>query len=1025
MLSSRYLAWNTAIAESIYNSSCAGLPVYLDLDDETFELIKSHTALDGLDLSKEGLAAAVIESINWDGNKNELLWPITGRSQRWLKDFTSDKSPSGAPPMVAFLAVAVIAAEAMGEGKFGPLNYYSQLHTLLGVTPGTPEAKKLEHAYRKDVLTMWALLKKWLVENEWSLGIPTAEALSHPYVSVAMSQALVRDADRKKLPRMFDSLNLRPGDQIAPNDMQDYLNIWLQQPDCAANASFKTLWARKSARERISEVVSKELEAWEGSISADESDSLRIEIQKKLRIFLKIRKYLGQKSLDLNLAINSNKEIGECSATYQLDEYPNNDFIFNQEGKNLALLANPSELSFDSALLGDLHFKNKKGLNPVRRLPGSVVALEFQEELQGYLEVTKAPLSRSIVILVRDDVSLLAGLQGLLSRNARPGFKDISADLLGLPAGWRLISDVQLETSELGTFPDPFASLRPTVNSQLSLNGGVSIPGPMASKKFLNGYAPEARATSQSESNVSLHLYESKFINDHLVEVEIAEWSSNNGSVAVDLSSTLKDDGDYRVVFKENQTPTFQRDFFIRSARTPDLLALRNKPSLVHSFEEQECEAAFEAIEFHDDMETYICGGFANYTCQNSDSDSGRVPNQRSVIWDTTSLELTSEPPKQKIGVQQLPEDSCVFTGRHIRDLETPENNKTKFVRGVCVGRDAIVGCGAVTTEYCHDYQARKRELTNTRIASKKKNALDKVLVREVNSIDLAAAINLVYSAVHGKVRLLLRGLEVLAGDQMTALQLLELLEQLGHIEFTRDIQGYPDYWAIVDKQLIIRTGGMDHQLLGIWDKASLDELRLLGIQIMQEESMAATFDLELDVSELSSQIKSLGAELGSSSMLVDALPEFSFVRQTLDRLTLPAFEQIEVFDLEAGKWSISEYIRPGAFRLLTTFGRRHFYASSADLDEQKAVAGSATIVKYLAANEKGVTLVNCSVDEELVTVPRGALVPGLYGRALVLDTGIPPIEISKKVGESTAKLMQYQNVDLEIAQKISRLLAE
>lgn len=1045
MLSSRYLAWNTAIADSIYNSSCAGLPVYLDLDHEKFELIKSHTALDGLDLSKEGLAAAVLESINWDGNKNELLWPITGRSQRWLKDFTSDKSPSGAPPMVAFLAVAVIAAEAMGEGEFGPLNYYSQLHTLLGVTPGTPEAKKLEHAYRKDVLTMWALLKKWLVENEWSLGIPTAEALSHPYVSVAMSQALVRDADRKKLPRMFDSLNLRPGDQIAPNDMQDYLNIWLQQPDCAANASFKTLWERKSARERISEVVSKELEAWEGSVSADDSDSLRIEIQKKLRIFLKVRKYLGQKSLDLNLAINSNKEIGERSATCQLDEHPNRDFIFNQEGKNLALLANPSELSFDSALLGDLHFKNKEGLNPVRRLPGSVVALEFQEELQGYLEVTKAPLSRSIVILVRDDVNLLAGLQGLLSRNARPGFKDISADLLGLPAGWRLIGDVQLETSELGTFPDPFASLRPTVNSQLSLNGGVSIPGPMASKKFLNGYAPEVRATSQSQSNVSLHLYESKFVNDNLVEVEIAEWISNNGSVAVDLSSTLKDDGDYRVVFKENQTPTFQRDFFIRSARTPDLLALRNKPSLVHSFEEQECEAAFETIEYHDDMETYIFGGFANYTYpdSDSDSDSGRASNQHAVIWDTTSPELTSDSPKQKIGVQQLPEDSCVFTGRHIRHLDTPATNKTKFVRGVCVGReaivgreaangleaivarDAIVGCGAVTTEYCHDYQARKRELTNTRIASKSKNALDKVLVREVKSIDIAAAISLVYSAVHGKVRLLLRGLEVLAGEQMTALQLLELLEQLGHIEFTRDIQGYPDYWAIVDKQLIIRTSGMEHQLLGIWDKASLDELRLLGIQIKQEESVAATFDFELDFSELSSQIGSLGAELGSSSMLVDALPEFSFVRQTLDRLPLPAFEQIELFDLEAGKWSISEYVRPGAFRLLTTFGRRHFYASSDDLDEQKAVAGSATIVKYLAANEKGATLLNCSVDEELVTVPRGALVPGLYGRALVLDTGIPPIEISKKTGESTAKLMQYQNVDLEIAQKISRLLAE
>jgi len=1041
LLSRNYLAWNTAISESIYNSTTAGLPVYLDLDDEKFEQICSHPSLDGFELSREGLANAVIESINWGGSKSELLWPIIGSSQRWIRDFTSGRNPDGAPPMIAFLAVAVLAAEAMGEGDFGPLNYYSQLNSILGVPTGSTQAKKLEHAYRQNVLTLWALLKKWLVENEWSLGIPTAEALSHPYVSVAMSQALVRDSDRKKLGRMFDSLNLRPGEQIAPNDMQEYINIWLQQPDCVANASFKTLWDRKSARDRISEVVSKELEAWEGLIAEDDPGSPKLEIQKKLKIFLKVRKYLGQKSLDVNLAINSNKEIGDCAASYKLADYPDRDFIFNQEGKTLALLTNPSELSFGSVLLGDLNFSNEENSGSVRRLPASVVALEFQEELQGYLEVAKAPLSRSIMVLVRDDLTLLAGLQGLLLRNARPGFKDISENLQGLPAGWRLISDVQLEQSELGTFPDPYACLRPTVNSQLSLNGGVSIPGPMSGKKFLTGYAPEVRATSQSENLVSLHLLESKFVQDNLVEVEVASWISENGSIAVDLASTLTEDGDYRVIFKEKQTPTFQRDFFLRSANTPDLLAIRNKPSLVHSFEEQQSEAAFESIEFHDDMETFITGCFASYSYPDSGSDSESSP--QASHWNATSLELSSDSPKNKIIVQQLPEDSCVFTGRHIRHLDTPATNKTKFVRGVCVGREAVVGreatdeleaiepreaipgCGAVTTEYCHDYQARKRELTNTRIQSRVRNILERVIVHEVKATDLRAAINLVYSAVHGQVRQLLRGLEVLAGEQMTALQLLELIEQLGHIEFTRNIEGYPSYWAIVDKQVIVRGDEKEHQLLGIWDDQSLDELRQLGLEIKQNPSIGWAFKTELNLFDLNDEIQSLGAELGSSSMLAYALHDFSFVRETLDRHALPAFDQIEIFDLETGKWSSSDYIRPGAFRLQTGSGRRHFYASSSDLDQQKAVSGSATIVKYLAANERGISLLSCSTEDATVTVPRGALVPGLYGRALVIDTGRPPVEISKQVGSSTVKFMQYQNVDIQLAQKISRLLAE
>jgi hypothetical protein len=1016
LLTPNYLAWNNAIADTIYNDSNAGVPVYLDLDDEKFAQICAHPALVGLDQTKEGLAASVIESINWEGSRSEMLWPIAGRSQRWMREFTAGKNPAGAPPMIAFLAVAVFAAEAMGEGDFGPLNYYSQLETLLGVTPGSQKAQRLQEAYKLEVLTMWALLKKWLVELEWSYGIPTAEALSHPYVSVAMSQALVRDADRKKLSRMFDIMNFRPGEQISPSDMSEFVNIWLQQPDCAANASFKTLWSQKTARERISEIVSKELEAWEGSVSSEGAGVNRVETQKKLRLVLKEKKYMGQKELQITLAINSNGEIGESVGVYRIGTDSELDFDFVQEGKNYALLANASQLSFESALLGDLNFTEKEGTASFRRLPTNLVVLEFNEDLQKYVEVTKAPLSRSLMLLVREDINLLAGLDALLRRNARPGFKDISTGLRGLPAGWRLISDVQLEASEVVTAPDPYEALKPTVTSQLSLNGGVSIPGPMSGKKFLSGYAPEVRATSQSETSISLTVFVSKFVGEKLEDVEIEKWESENGSLAVDLSEVLTEDGDYRVVFKEKNKATFQRDIFMRSGSKPDSLALRSKPTLVHSFELQQSEAAFGCIEFDNEIETYITGGLANYEYPESEANTDAGVGVGAWSGETTDLKFDG--PRQKVQVDVFPPDSCVFTGAHRRELEmcTPT---TKFVRGVCST------CGVVSTEYCTNFRATRRELYQKISESRVASQLNPVIQHEVKATDLSAAVSLVYSAVHGKVRQLLKGLEILSGEQMTAMQLLELLEQLGHIEFTRGISGYPEYWSIPDHQVIVREETDRHQLIGPWDEEALAEVTGLGLRI-QANSVFGNDILTNDMSgDFVAELENIGVSIGSAISLAKAIPEFSFVRDTLDRRPLDSFEEIEVFDFDSGRWIKSDALKPGAIRLLTVFGMRNYYASAEDLEAHKAVSGSTTIVKYLAANALGISLLTVSDEDQTVTVPRGALVPGLYGRALVIGSGEPPAAITKQIGDSKVNLMQYKNVDLEVAHKIARLLAE
>jgi hypothetical protein len=259
----------------------------------------------------------------------------------------------------------------------------------------------------------------------------------------------------------------------------------------------------------------------------------------------------------------------------------------------------------------------------------------------------------------------------------------------------------------------------------------------------------------------------------------------------------------------------------------------------------------------------------------------------------------------------------------------------------------------------------------------------------------------------------------------MTAMQLLELLEQLGHIEFTRGISGYPEYWSIPDHQVIVREETDRHQLIGPWDEEALAEVTGLGLRI-QANSVFGNDILTNDMSgDFVAELENIGVSIGSAISLAKAIPEFSFVRDTLDRRPLDSFEEIEVFDFDSGRWIKSDALKPGAIRLLTVFGMRNYYASAEDLEAHKAVSGSTTIVKYLAANALGISLLTVSDEDQTVTVPRGALVPGLYGRALVIGSGEPPAAITKQIGDSKVNLMQYKNVDLEVAHKIARLLAE
>jgi hypothetical protein len=1020
MLSEEYQAWNTAISETIYNPEAAGLPVYLDLDDSKFELITMHPALSGFEPTKSALASAVGNTIDWSAPKSKMLWPIVRDSRLWMSKFLKHENPDGMPPMIAFLAVAVLAAEEMGNGEANANAYYDQLFKLLEVDDVDIQ-KKLESAYRENVLVLWGYLKKWLTELEWEFGMPTAEALSHPYVSVAMSQALVREGDRRKLGRMFDLMNFTPGEYISPAEMSDYFNIWIQREDSHVSNSLKALWSKSSARQRISEVLSKELEVWDGTLFGGAGNQgqglLSGNRQSKLKLALKVSSYLGVPRLLHSLAFSSQSASLDEQVTLHATSSPEVPLLFQQASKTYSILQNAASVPLDSMLKGDLEVTPGAGQKSSRRIPKDVVVLAFDEELQMYLETERASFGQDIWVLIRDVPALMANLHKILNLNARPGFQPLAENASGLPRGWVLIRNVQLVSAFDRTFElRQFEALSPLASSQLNLTGGLKVPGPMSSRKFLSGHAPEILAISHFATKVEVRLFQSVWSEDTFEEKLLQSWKSDNGVLAQKLSEEISESGDYRVELLEDGVKTIQRDFFLRSGDRPDPLGLRNAQTLVHSFDAIGAAAAFEAHVWTEDSSNYICGATASYVYELSKDEESLADSF--AEWLSEDVIKTETTAVSQVVIPMVNSDSCIYTGKHNRELPICTNG-AKYVMGVCRN------CGETKAEYCSAYLVTKKRNYEKLSKARSANSVPPVLISKPSNVDFNAVLNLINHVVSGSAVALMNALEPLATDQMSSIQILELFEQLGHIEVTRTISGKPDQWALVMKQVLFRDAPQNSALIGMWQSDDIEIAGRLLEPLVEAEPprVGLEFEPPADLEGVTEKLTELGFDVGSSNDLLDALPGLAWVRENLKRLPLPSTEAIETFDFEKGQWVETEHLVSGAVRLRGGFGARYFYISQEDLSNGLGVSSSATIVKYLAANERDVSILKYSTDESALFVPLGAKIPGLYGRAVLLASGTPPEEVEISHEGKTFRVIQYKNVPLNVAKVVSNLV--
>lgn len=981
MLSKEVKAWNQVIFETVYSPAASGSPVYLDLDDEVVERLSSHPLLNGA-ASIDDLIDAVKNSLRPDLKKTEMFMDYEQATHIWINDIIAKRPNDEAPPMLALLAVTVLAAEKMGsDGDLGNA-YYVHLNSMLGISDRF-QAESIEESYRKVIIYLWQALGTFLVEKSGYHGIPTAYSLSTTYVGAAVSQALVRDFDRKKLPRMFDYLKLTPGDSVTTGDMAGLFEAWLTHEDNGISQSLKNLWGR-GAQEEIAHVLCNELTKWDGTVAGNQrvySDGIPNSIlASKAKLVVHFASSLGVRKFSSSFAINISADTLD-GQTFKINEIEDRAFDFSKRTNSLAECLNGFEFNPVSLLTSILDISSSSG-KTWRRLPKNIVMFAFDEDSGLWLEVDKASLGQRMCILARLDADAWNKLPTFLELNARSGF-NFDTKTKSVPAGWGLINDVEIITVDISeTVPQELKCLIPVSGTQIIFSDGLRLPTTGSLRFWHRDLAPRIEGISQNSKSLRLEVKAPDWAAEGKMATLLSQ-SSTSGFVELNLQNKDLKEGNYKVGLYEGNELLSERDLFIRSSSTPDAVAVHNRQTLVHENTGNLFDYLTSAGPLTDVDGQIASGYFANFEIDSSPEFSGNFGDL--LGWE---VEPETDAVSEFIDLRALDTESCAYTGRHRRELGLC-TKFTKYVVGVCQV------CGDRSIELCKSWLAAPKEGQSKSSVKPVKAAELKAPAIKFESRSLVnweIALDVIHYCVSGTYSSLLTAFEKLEAGDFTGRRIAQELETLGFIEIQRNKVGEEVSWGLCATQIIHRGTQVD--LLGYWPQQVLNHMREIGAAEAPLNGRLSLLTIAADsVPELSKATETVEdfwfLEATPMDLLL-GLPLLSGVVADASREVLPSIKELEQFDFNAGRWleSTSPYPRAGAFRLRGKIGTRYYCATEEDLRNGKAISGSATMVKWLGANITQNSCLAFRESKEILITPLGMQLFGLFGRAAAAFSG-------------------------------------
>lgn len=250
-----YLHWNELIGERFFNEAMAGREVLLYVNEDIINLLGKDNGADINDFIE-----SIKEGPGWVSGRGICQKAIRA-CEFWKRN---KRGLAGYPPFLAYLAVFVLAA-TIGEDGLNPNAYFKRLYRLMK----EPEKSGTYPSfYETD--NLWTQLEIWSkTDKHETLGRFTRRIRGgHAHVGLPLSQILLSDNERKKLPLLFWEAELDPANIPTENAIRHaILNFGTGK---LHGRTLKLLREKKSnsnvLADALIDLIFEELAEWDGSL---------------------------------------------------------------------------------------------------------------------------------------------------------------------------------------------------------------------------------------------------------------------------------------------------------------------------------------------------------------------------------------------------------------------------------------------------------------------------------------------------------------------------------------------------------------------------------------------------------------------------------------------------------------------------------------------------------------------------------------------------------------------------------------
>ena len=1017
-----YDKWNSAFCDVIFGGAHAFEPVFLDVEDDLLMEVARARGLElAADAAEAALGAAVRRALILDSESAEgaVFSLLRQRLDSWHSQRRGNGSEAATPPpVIALLAVFARAAELMGHDESFRTNAYRpRLHQLLEVAKA--DENRLYGSFIHECESFWGSLNEWLDSAGGSRGLPTARAIGHRYVGIALSQALLRDADHRLLEDFFESQDLEPGLQLSADDMSVYLEAWVSAGK--APSSIQNLWRTPAGKKVLAEAAALSLARWDGTAAQSERNDARAVrplltarvvksglARTRLRLGFALRGTIrGQRGLPRRWIVTSAP--GDSKPEVELETLSDRLVAPDLKG----------EIDSSSLLEGELRLQAEDGLvgapQPSRR-PQPLVVLSRLDEAGVFVEVERVRLLEPHMLLVNAAARRFTGpssidLDGFLDQIAEPGY-DRVASMPGLPAGWVLYRNVTIVVRHDSTesLLDP---LKPGQTTTHTVGGGLRLPGHTV--RWHADIPLQIRASVGDAEGMTLRLL--KVGANDIDDLAIRVWNSHGSELEVSTARLELAPGAYRTELESlgatpGQSTKSAATWALCDSDGPrvraDAIALGYHVAAgAGSVTAGPVEPLGRVGE--PSPEALVAGAVGAPDQGGLSAGAGALDQVEMVWWrhEATSAEA-------KALAEPAPPGSCTYTGAHYWKIETHQ-------RWMRYDRAECIHCGRVRF---YRPTARKKTDPQPRRATLSKPFGRLGTASPDQSITGDTVLDALVWLGGGSADELARVIRQVNDDALTVDEVARALEALGHIDIARDAKSFAaDGWAVSPRCLAGLEDG-SWLVVGSWTRSALAKLTRAVAEsgaLLEQEGEGWLPQRRLTgLSEAAARNVASASDAAvvphAGRRILSALPPLTRCIGALHRVSAEGIFDAEWYNPATSSWTKTESIaQPGAYRLNKGFISNYLFRGPEDVAGGKAARASAQLVKHLASAQR--PLVGYDAAQRMLFVPLGADLPGLYGRALTLMSGQPPTRVQGSA------LLAYSAIAPDVAAALVRLL--